>query len=287
MIKLDRIRHSVEIDSTTLELQPLTFELFAKLFENADQILSVERLTHEVWEGVVVSPETLKQRIFLLRKALESAGTDPKMIQSVRGKGYRLVLPSSATSNFLNSTRGKVRVALGLLLSGLLLASFLQWFIPDYELPANNRVAFWTSASLQNPAAQNTAILQSRRQQAWITALTSHETIAFVSRPFNPELNLSSQARLAQVAVISYWEFFETDGPAQVRIQIIEPKTATVLRSMVLAIHDEESFNAELNSHIAALNRLVHSGALPLTTEALNDTDHPAWEKLRLLARTP
>jgi hypothetical protein len=282
MIKLDPIRHCVEIGSRTLNLQPLTYDLFAKLYENAEQILTVQRLTHEVWEGVVVSPETLKQRIFLLRKALESAGADPKIIQSVRGKGYRLILPRNDSGRFTFSPRSKILTALGLLLAGLLLVWFFEWFSPDYEFPANNRVAFWTTSSLQSMDQ-----LQIQRQQAWITALTTHETIAFVTLSWNPDIDLSSQARKARVAVVSYWQIFEVDNRVVVRIQIIEPKTATVLRSELLTVNDEASFNAEQQYHIAALNRLVQSGVLPLPREALEDTDHPAWEKLRLLANTP
>ena len=282
MIKLDPVRHSVEIDSRILELQPLTFELFAKLHENAEQILSVRRLTHEVWEGVVVSPETLKQRIFLLRKALQSAGIDPKIIQSVRGKGYRLILPSNEASRFAFSTRSKILTITGLLFAGLLLVWTFQWFDRDFEFPANNRVAFWTSSSLQTKGQ-----LQIQRQQAWITALTSHETIAYVSRSWKPDLDLSSQARQARVAVVSYWEIFEADSLTLIRIQIIEPKSSTVLRSELVPIRDEELFNAEQDTHIAALNRIIQSGALPLSTDALEDTDHPAWEQLRLLAKTP
>ena len=282
MIKLDPVRHSVEIDSKTLELQPLTFELFAKLHENAEQVLSVQRLTHEVWEGVVVSPETLKQRIFLLRKALESAGIDPKLIQSVRGKGYRLILPDNVASKPTFSTRNKMLTLIGILVAGLLLAMAFQWFEPDYDYPANNRVAFWTASSMQTMEQ-----LQIQRQQAWITALTSHETIAYVSRSWKPDLDLSSQARQARVAVVSYWEIFEADSLTLIRIQIIEPKSSTVLRSELVPIRDEELFNAEQDTHIAALNRIIQSGALPLSTDALEDTDHPAWEQLRLLAKTP
>ena len=73
MISLDPISYKVRIDSVTLELQPLTFELFAKLFDSAGQILSIDRLTRDVWAGVVVSPDALKQRVFLLRKALQQA----------------------------------------------------------------------------------------------------------------------------------------------------------------------------------------------------------------------
>lgn len=93
MISLDPIHHKVIIGSQSVELQPLTFGLFAKLFEHRNQVVSIAVLTDEVWGNVTVSPDTLKQRIFLLRKALEEAGVEACSVQSVRGQGYRLVVP--------------------------------------------------------------------------------------------------------------------------------------------------------------------------------------------------
>ena len=43
MITLDPISYKVQINSVTLELQPLTFELFARLFDHAGQILSIDQ----------------------------------------------------------------------------------------------------------------------------------------------------------------------------------------------------------------------------------------------------
>ena len=79
MISLDPIHHKVTVGSSVVELQPLTFALFAKLLEHKNQIVSLVVLTDEVWGDVTVSPDTLKQRIFLLRKALEEAGVKTKV----------------------------------------------------------------------------------------------------------------------------------------------------------------------------------------------------------------
>ncbi len=73
VISLDSIHHKIVVGSKVVELQPLTFALFAKLLEHKNRIVSDAVLTDEVWGNVTVSPATLKQRIFLLRKALEEA----------------------------------------------------------------------------------------------------------------------------------------------------------------------------------------------------------------------
>jgi TolB-like protein len=55
-----------------------------------------------VWPGVVISPETVTQRVKVLRDALSDDAKKPRYIEGVRGRGYRLVpeviaVPSSQT----------------------------------------------------------------------------------------------------------------------------------------------------------------------------------------------
>jgi hypothetical protein len=42
-----------------------------------------------------------------------------------------------------------------------------------------------------------------------------------------------------------------------------------------------------LNLQTDAIERILESGVLPLSHEALNSTDHPAWARLRNLANDP
>ena len=48
-------------------------------------------LIRDVWDDVVVSDETLAQRVRLLRQALGEDSQNPRYIASVRGRGYRLI----------------------------------------------------------------------------------------------------------------------------------------------------------------------------------------------------
>jgi Transcriptional regulatory protein, C terminal len=45
----------------------------------------------QVWPKAVVSPETLSQRIKLLRDALGDDPRSPRYIEGLRGRGYRLI----------------------------------------------------------------------------------------------------------------------------------------------------------------------------------------------------
>jgi adenylate cyclase len=73
-----------------LALPKLSFDLLVALIEAAPRVVSPDELMERVWPGLIVSPETLSQRVKLLRDAL---GDDPKQaryIAGVRGRGYRL-----------------------------------------------------------------------------------------------------------------------------------------------------------------------------------------------------
>lgn len=57
----------------------------------APNLLSTDQLMSQVWPGVVVSPETLVQRVKLLREALDKGGGENRYVLTLRGRGYRLV----------------------------------------------------------------------------------------------------------------------------------------------------------------------------------------------------
>jgi len=282
VISLDPISHTIVVDSKAVELQPLTFALFAKLLEHKNQIVSVAVLTDEVWGHVTASPDTVKQRVFLLRKALDDAIVETCFVQSVRGQGYRLVVPD--VEQTFGGTIRHLRVLRVLGLAAILvLVAIFSWQIwPAYDLPSNNRVVFWKAAP--------TVLIDDRVgkwEQVWITVLSSNDKISFIASNRDPAQTLSNQARRTRAALISRWTVFESDGDRWVRMQLLEPKTAGVLRSDLAAIDDSNEVSGFLNEQVGAIERIFDSGVLPLAHEALISSDHPAWAKLDNLANHP
>lgn len=295
VISLDPIHHRVRTGSVEVELQPLSFALFAKLLEHKNEIVPVAKLTDEVWGDVTVAPDTLKQRVFLLRKALEEAGIESCEVQSVRGKGYRLIVPEQIVPGQIvpdqivsddkaagGSASGAAiikkswrRVA-GISIMLALFAVYVWQASPPWAPPPNNRVVFWTVAA-DTPMAASTV----NWEQLWITQLSSSDVIQFVESQRDPDQTLSSQGRQVRAAIISRWVRFESDGHAQLRMQIIETKTATSLRSDVVSADDNAQLSATITAQLAGIERIVQSRLLPLSREALNDSGHPAWDMLR------
>jgi len=282
VISLDPIHHKVIIDSKVVELQPLTFALFAKLLEHKNQIVSLVVLTDEVWGDVAVSPDTLKQRIFLLRKALEEADVQACSVQSVRGQGYRLVVPEEGRTKGATTPHKRWAWVFGLVAILAVAAIYSRQVGQPIDLPSNNRVVFWTVApgvTVDGGAGE--------WEQKWITRLSSSDTMRFIVSGRDPAQTLSGQARQTRAALISRWVQFEDSGQRWVRMQLLEPKTAGTLRSDLVALDDSDEMSAILQRQANAIDRILESGVLPLSREVLNDTDHPAWAELRELANDP
>ena len=76
---------------TDIPLPKLSFDLLVALIERAPRIVSLDELMEQVWPGLVVSPETVSQRVSLLRAALDDDPKEPRYIVAVRSRGYRLI----------------------------------------------------------------------------------------------------------------------------------------------------------------------------------------------------
>jgi len=81
------------VGNQEVPLGHLDQRLLEVLLEAGGDIVSTEALREHVWEGNAVGEDALKQRIRQLRALLEEAGANPGLIETVRGKGYRLAAP--------------------------------------------------------------------------------------------------------------------------------------------------------------------------------------------------
>ena len=93
---LDTRRQRVWRASQEIPLPKLTYDLFAALIRRCTEVVSDELLMEEVWPGLVVGPETVSQRVKLLRDALGDDARTPRYIGRLRGRGYYLVPAAEA-----------------------------------------------------------------------------------------------------------------------------------------------------------------------------------------------
>ncbi len=90
-LTLDTDTRELRRGDTVLDMTGLSYQLLLLLAERAPAVVSHEEIAERVWSGRVVSPETVTQRIKLLRQTLGDDARDPRYIALVRGHGYRLL----------------------------------------------------------------------------------------------------------------------------------------------------------------------------------------------------
>jgi two-component system, OmpR family, phosphate regulon response regulator PhoB len=88
-LTLDPVSHRVTSNDTALDMGPTEFRLLHFFMTHTERVYSREQLLDQVWgTNVYVEDRTVDVHIRRLRKAISGAGHD-KLIQTVRGSGYR------------------------------------------------------------------------------------------------------------------------------------------------------------------------------------------------------
>lgn len=106
-ITLDPARRTVRRGNADILLGKLTYELLLMLIEAAPGVVTQKEVAERLWNDRHVTNDTVRQRVKLLRKALDDDAENPHYLSVVRGQGYRIIpdvetilpnLPSSAVS---------------------------------------------------------------------------------------------------------------------------------------------------------------------------------------------
>ena len=92
-IRMDIDRHQVSVNGIQVSLPLKEFELLEFLMRNAGRVLTRIQLIDRVWgSDYVGDTKTLDVHIKRLRAKIESDPANPKIIQTVRGLGYKMEL---------------------------------------------------------------------------------------------------------------------------------------------------------------------------------------------------
>ena len=127
-LEVDLEARRVSRGGEEIQLGRLSFELLEALIRAAPAALSTEEIVQAVWAGDIVTDETVKQRVSLLRRAL-GQGNGREYVATLRGHGYRLGIEIAETgsprvgSSRSDGVRGRLPriLILGLVILSLLL----------------------------------------------------------------------------------------------------------------------------------------------------------------------
>ena len=89
---LDTKRYELRRGGEPQHLEPQVYAVLCHLVEHRDRVVTSRELVEHVWGDRLVTPGTLNSRIKALRQALHDDGTAQRVIQTVRGRGFRFRL---------------------------------------------------------------------------------------------------------------------------------------------------------------------------------------------------
>jgi DNA-binding winged helix-turn-helix (wHTH) protein/tetratricopeptide (TPR) repeat protein len=72
-----------------IALQRLPLDLLLYLVRHRDRVVTKDELFEQVWKGIAVGDGALNQAIAVVRRALGERRSEPRLIQTVRARGYR------------------------------------------------------------------------------------------------------------------------------------------------------------------------------------------------------
>lgn len=90
---LDARGNELRRGSEVVRLERKAIEVLVCLAARPGEVLTREELLERVWPGVVVGDDTLTQAVIKLRRALGDEARDPRYIDTIPKRGYRLIAP--------------------------------------------------------------------------------------------------------------------------------------------------------------------------------------------------
>jgi TolB-like protein len=90
--------NSISCKGTTVRLEPKVMAVLVCLAQHAGETLAKETLFHTVWPDTFVTDDVLTHSISELRRAFEDDAREPRIIQTIPKRGYRLVAPVNSVS---------------------------------------------------------------------------------------------------------------------------------------------------------------------------------------------
>jgi len=90
--EVDTDRFEIRCDGVPEKVEPQVFSLIELLVSNHRQVVSKDEINLRIWGGRIVSEAVVNSRIRTARQVLGDNGKDQRIIETIRGRGFRFAL---------------------------------------------------------------------------------------------------------------------------------------------------------------------------------------------------
>lgn len=120
-----RMTGRLERPGEARDVEPKVMDLLFLLAEQRGEVVTKARLLEALWPGVTVGDDVLSRAVFKLRKALDDNPRQPRYIETIPKRGYRLLAgePEAAPAGPAKSRSPGRRIALALIVGGLVVGA--------------------------------------------------------------------------------------------------------------------------------------------------------------------
>jgi len=80
-------------DGQMRQVRPKVMDLLTYLAANAGEVISKDQLLNDVWGAEALSESTLTRTVTELRQALGDPADEPRLLETIPKRGYRLIGP--------------------------------------------------------------------------------------------------------------------------------------------------------------------------------------------------
>jgi adenylate cyclase len=89
--------NSISCGDITVRIEPKVMEVLLCFAQQPGETLSKEQLFQTVWPNIIVTEDVLTRCIARLRRAFDDDAREPRIIETISKRGYRLVAPVTAS----------------------------------------------------------------------------------------------------------------------------------------------------------------------------------------------
>src|SRR5688572_15631394 len=96
---LDDEVFSLRRGNVDVSIRPQALDVLIFLVKHRERVVTKRELLDTVWRGAIVTENTIPQAVAAIRRALGDDDAAPRIVQTVRARGYRFIARLSVASD--------------------------------------------------------------------------------------------------------------------------------------------------------------------------------------------